>query len=108
MEGLRKLYLGDFNAMSQSWQPDGSVIITLSKRGENKTYRFKVKDLYGEHEELLEHKVIPTKIPQWIKDRVKEAKEHHATSKPIAKRDIREAMPKVSGKAQGLTQGQNS
>lgn len=85
MNGLEKLYTGDFNVMNQQWQPDGSVIITLSKRGENKTYRLRVRDLYGEHEELLEHKVILHKTPKWIKDRVKEAKKHHATSKPITK-----------------------
>lgn len=73
-EGLRKLYSGDFNYMSQERQPDSSVIITLSKRGEHKTYRFKVRDLYGEHEEVLEHEVIPTGPPQWILDRMEEAK----------------------------------
>ena len=76
MEGLRKLYSGDFNTMRQEWQPDGSVIITLSKRGEDKSYRFRVKDLYGENEEVLEHKVIEHKIPPWIEKRMKEAKEH--------------------------------
>jgi len=61
MEGLRKLYAGDFNDMSQERQPDGTVIITLSKRGEHKTYRFRVKDLYGPNEEVLEHEVIEVK-----------------------------------------------
>lgn len=56
--GLIKLKAGDFNSMSQEWQPDGSVIITLSRRGENRTYKFRVKDLYGPHEEVLEHQVI--------------------------------------------------
>lgn len=67
MEGLRKLKSGDFNDMGQEGQPDGSVIITLSKRGENKTYRFRVKDLYGEHEEVLEHEVIKHKTPGRLK-----------------------------------------
>lgn len=53
MNGIQKLKAGDFNDMSQEEQPDGSVIITLSKRGEDKTYRFQVTDLYGENEELL-------------------------------------------------------
>ena len=57
MEGLTKLKLGDFNNMSQEEQPDGSVIITLSKRGEGKVYRFRVKDLYGENEEILSEEV---------------------------------------------------
>ena len=53
LEGLQKLKIGDFNTMSQKHQPDGSVIITLDKRGEGKVYRFCVKDLYGENEEVL-------------------------------------------------------
>lgn len=53
-KGLKKLYSGDFNSMSQEWQPDGSVIITLSKRGEDKVYRFRVKDLYGENEQEVD------------------------------------------------------
>lgn len=75
-EGLSRLYTGDFNVMSQEQQPDGSVLITLSKDDEDKLYRFKVKDLYGEHEELLEHEVISNKPPQWVLARMKEAKDH--------------------------------
>lgn len=56
-EGLEKLKTGDFNNMSQEKQPDGSILITLSKRGEGKTYRFRVKDLYGANEEVLEEEV---------------------------------------------------
>lgn len=73
-EGLRRFYNGDFNYMNQDWQPDGSVIITLAKDGENKSYRFKVRDLCGEHEQVLEHEVIPTRPPQWVLDRMEEAK----------------------------------
>ena len=54
---LEKLKKGKFNTMSQEWQPDGSVIITLSKRGEGKVYKFKVKDLYGKNEEVLSEEV---------------------------------------------------
>ena len=79
MEGLRKLYQGDFNDMSQEPQDDGSVIITLSKRGEGRTYRFRVKDLYGENEEVLEHEVIDTKPPKHILRRMKEARKHGKT-----------------------------
>jgi len=53
MNSREKLGIGDFNHMSQERQPDGSVIITLSKRGEGKSYRFCVKDLYGANEEVL-------------------------------------------------------
>ena len=58
MEGLKKLRSGDFNDMTQESQPDGSVIITLAKRGENKTYRFRVVNLYKENEEILEDEII--------------------------------------------------
>ena len=54
MSGLEKLKSGDFNDMSQEWQPDGSVIITLSKRGEDKVYKFRVKDLYGKNEKEVD------------------------------------------------------
>jgi len=56
-EALDKLKAGDFNDMSQEKQPDGSILITLSKRGEGKVYRFRVKDLYGKNEEVLEEEI---------------------------------------------------
>jgi len=73
-EGLKKLYSGDFNHKQTHVLADGTVIITLVKEGENKTYRFKVRDLYGEHEEVLEHEVIKHKVPKHIEARMKEAK----------------------------------
>ena len=66
MEGLKKLKSGDFNDMSQEWQPDGSVIITLSKRGEDKVYKLRVRNLYQPDEEELDV----------------------TTGKPIAKRNL--------------------
>jgi len=57
MNGLARLKGGEFNHMSQEEGPDGTVIITLSKRGEAQIYRFRVKDLYGEHEEVFEEEV---------------------------------------------------
>ena len=73
-EGLRRIYTGEFNSMKQELNPDGTRTITLSKEGEDKIYRFRVKDLYGEHEEVLEHEVIETKPPKYILDRMEEAK----------------------------------
>jgi len=61
MEGLKKLKTGEFNALDQIEQPDGSVIITLTKRGDDKTYRFQVKDLYGPDEEVLWEEVKEVK-----------------------------------------------
>jgi len=87
-EGLKKLYSGDFNTMGQEKQPDGSVIITLSKRGENKSYRFRVKDLYGENEEVLDHRVISTGAPQWVKDRMEEAQGHGKPDQRVDQRDL--------------------
>jgi len=58
MKGIDKLYKGDFNDMTQEWQADGTVLITLSKRGEGKVYRFCVKDLYEENEKVLCEEVI--------------------------------------------------
>ena len=66
-EGLEKLKAGDFNDMNQEWQPDGSVIITLSKRGDDKVCRFRVRDLYEKNEREV----------------------NIATGKPIPKRDLR-------------------
>ena len=73
-EGLVKLYTGDFNRLSSEEQPDGSKIYKLTKQGENKTYVFRVKNLYQEDEEVLEHKVIDHAIPGHIKNRMSEAK----------------------------------
>lgn len=58
MRGIEKLKTGDFNHMSQERQPDGSILVTLSKRGEGKVYRFRVKDLYLPTEQVLSEEVI--------------------------------------------------
>jgi len=73
-EGLRKLYLGDFNNYNMDILDDGSVVITLAKDGENKLYRFRVKDLYGPNEEVLEHEVIDGKPLDYIKKRIDNAR----------------------------------
>ena len=49
-----RLALGDFNDMSQERQADGSVIVTLTKRGDPHVYRMKVRDLYK-----------PTEVVEW-------------------------------------------
>lgn len=53
MDGLTRLKTGVFNYMTQKTQDDGTVIVTLSKRGERKVYVFQVWDLYGPEEEVL-------------------------------------------------------
>jgi len=72
-EGLRKLYTGQFNTMTQEHLADGTVTITLSSHDGNKVYRFRVKNLYQKDEELLEDEVIKVEMPAHIKKRVKEA-----------------------------------
>jgi len=83
--GLRKLYTGDYNYMSHDVQADGTAIVTLSKEGEGKVYEFRVRGLYGEDEEVLEHKVINTKPKRFLLDRMKEAKQDVATGSPLKK-----------------------
>ena len=58
MKGIEKLKAGDFNDMSQEQQDDSSMLITLSKRGEGKVYKFQVRDLYGQNEEVISEEVI--------------------------------------------------
>lgn len=43
--------------MNQEQQEDGSLLITLYDRKEGKVYRFRVKDLYGKHEKVLEEEI---------------------------------------------------
>jgi len=69
MKGLEKLKTGDFNTLSQEWQSDGSVIITLSKRSEGRVYRFCVADLYGKQEKVLWEDKPPNSQP--IKEKKK-------------------------------------
>ena len=53
-----KLKAGDFNYMSQDEQPDGSVLITLTKRGDPHVYKMVVKNLYQPDEEVISEEVI--------------------------------------------------
>lgn len=57
MEGLEKLKSGEFNNLRREAQSDGSVIMTLYCRKERKVYHFRVRDLYGPNEEVLEEEV---------------------------------------------------
>ena len=57
MNVRQRLDRGEFNNMSQATLPDGSVLITLSKRGDPHVYRMVVKDLYGKHEKVVSEEV---------------------------------------------------
>ena len=71
-EGLKKLYLGDFNTMAVINNPDGTQTITLSKDGNPRAYRFRVKNLYQADEQLLEHAIIDAEQPKHIQQRIEE------------------------------------
>jgi len=48
---------GEFNHMSQVTQPDGSVLVTLTKRGDPHVYRMWVKDLYQPTEKVIKEEI---------------------------------------------------
>lgn len=62
MEGIEKVKSGDFNDMLQEELKDGSLLITLCKRGEGKIYRFTVKNLYQANEKVLKEEVIEREL----------------------------------------------
>ncbi len=41
-----RLRQGDFNTCIADHQPDGSVLVTLTKRGDDHVYKMLVRDLY--------------------------------------------------------------
>ena len=73
-KGLAKLYLGDFTTMNQDKLSDGSVNIVLSSEHYPEVYSFRVEDLYGENEQVLEHEVVEPDTKPWIKQRMDQAK----------------------------------
>jgi len=72
-EGLKALYSGDFNTMRTDNQPDGTVIITLSKTGDTKSHHIHVKDLYGIAETVIDYQQIDTSPASHIIARLYEA-----------------------------------
>lgn len=55
---IEKYKSGDWNSMTQVNGAKGSVIITFTKRNDERVYRFCVKDLYGAKEKVLWEEVI--------------------------------------------------
>ena len=88
MNGLERLYLGEFNDMAQERAADGSVIITLTSRRDNVTVRFRVRDLYGEHEELLEEEELVVEDRPWIRRRMEAARQKYGQSERNNPRDL--------------------
>lgn len=89
MDGLQRLYLGEFNDMTKEASADGSVIITLTSRRDDVTVRFRVRDLYGEHEELLEEEELAAESRPWIRARMEEAQRRHGKGRPVDQGNIR-------------------
>ena len=54
-----RLRLGLFNTMGQALQPDGSLLVTLTKRGDNHVYRLWVRDLYKPTEVVIREEITP-------------------------------------------------
>lgn len=73
--GQRRLYSGDYNYLNQEWQPDGTVIVTVSGGRSGQVHRLHIRDLWGEHEEVLTEQIIPQNIPGHIAARFAELKE---------------------------------
>jgi hypothetical protein len=48
---------GAFNNMSQVKQEDGSLLVTLEKRGDPKSYKLWVKNLYKPDEKVIKEEV---------------------------------------------------
>jgi len=76
IEGLKRLYSGDFNTMHQEVLLDGTIKVTLTKKGDKKAYRFQVKGLYTENEEVIEYEEANISPPSHILKRMKEAKKN--------------------------------
>jgi hypothetical protein len=48
---------GDFNTMVQESQTDETLLVTLTRRGDNHVYRMWVKDLYQQTEVVIKEEV---------------------------------------------------
>lgn len=49
---------GEFNHMSQVKQPDGSVLVTLTRRGDPRVYKLWVRDLYKPGELVVKEQIM--------------------------------------------------
>lgn len=71
--GQRRLYRGEYNYMTQEWQPDGSVILTITGGGHPEGRRMHIQDVWGPNETVLDEQVIPPGPPPHIQARFQEA-----------------------------------
>jgi len=73
--GQRRLYSGDYNYMSQEWQADGSVIVTVSGGRSGQVHRMHIRDLWGGHEQVLTEEQGDSNPPPHIAARLAEVRE---------------------------------
>jgi hypothetical protein len=52
---------GEFNYMSQVKQPDGSLLVTLTRHGDNHIYKLWVRDLYLPTELVIKEEITEVK-----------------------------------------------
>lgn len=71
--GQLRLYSGDFNVMSQEWQADGSVILTMSTLGHDHDTVLHVRDLYGPNETVISESLVDHAPPAHIIQRQQQA-----------------------------------
>lgn len=75
-KGMRKLYLGDFNASTTHVLSDELRRITFADKQSKVLFTMLVKNLYELDEEVLEYEELNLSIPDHISERMKEAQEH--------------------------------
>ncbi len=53
------LTTGQFNSMTQTWQPDGSLLVVLTRHGDPHVYKLWVRDLYSKEEHVIREEITP-------------------------------------------------
>ena len=68
-----RLYSGDYNYLFEEWQPDGTVIVTVSGGRSGQVHRAHIKDLWGKDETVLTEETVDPRPPPHIAARLAEA-----------------------------------
>ena len=68
----RRLYSGDYNYLDQDWQPDGTVIVTVSGGRSGQLHRAHIRDLWGKDEEVITEESVHPGPPPHIAARLAE------------------------------------
>lgn len=66
MNGIYRLYEGDYNVCNQVWQDDGSCIVTFFRHDEDTATVLHVEDLHGPKEKVRSEKTLDRSVPQHI------------------------------------------